>query len=91
MVVIAILGLLVPGYVLARALRSPVPWAIAFPLSALLLAQIVIAYTLLGIPIRFEYVFDAVIIVIYYLLGGRSSPHGGNGTNADRHRAAGYF
>ncbi len=64
MIVLAILGLLIPGYFVARALRAPVPWASAFPLSALVLTQIVIAYTLLGIPIRFGYVLGAVVAVI---------------------------
>src|SRR5580704_582043 len=64
MIVIAILGLLVPGYALARALRSPLEWAVAaaFPLSALLLAVTVIAFALAGIPIRFGYVFASIAV-----------------------------
>ncbi len=64
MIVIAILGLVIPGYALARALRSPVPWAVAFPLSALVLIEIVTAYTLLGIPLRFGYVLCAELVVV---------------------------
>ena len=87
MIVIAILGLLFPGYLLGRALRSPVPWAIAFPLSALLLAEIVIAYTLLGIPIRFGYVLGADLVVTGICLGvwlWRKPPAASNSGSADQ-------
>lgn len=79
MIAIAILGLVVPGYLVARALRSPVTWEIAFPMSALLLAVIVIAYALLGIPIRFGYVLSADVLVslISFVAWFRRKPEGG--------------
>jgi hypothetical protein len=63
MILVAILGLLVPGYLLARAIRSPMAWAIAFPLSSFLIAEIVIAYSILGIPLRFAYVLAALVAI----------------------------
>ncbi len=63
MIAIAILGLLLPGYLLARALNSPFAWTIAFPLSAVLLANTVIIYTCLGIPLRFENALAALVVV----------------------------
>ena len=63
MILVAILVLLLPGYLLARALRSPVSWPLAYPLSAMLLALTVIAYVLVGIPLRFWYVFASIFSV----------------------------
>ncbi len=53
MLVLAVAGLLVPGYALARALRSPLAWASAFPLSALLIAETAITAACCGIPLTF--------------------------------------
>ena len=76
MIVIAVLGLLVPGYLLARAMRSPVAWAAAFPLSVVLLTETVIAYAILGIPISFGYVFASILVVSLVCLAAwlRSRP-----------------
>jgi hypothetical protein len=65
MILIAILGMLVPGYAVARAMRSTVGMALsaAFPLSALLLTVTLIAYTYFGVPIRFASVLGAIAIV----------------------------
>ena len=63
MIVIAILGLLLPGYALALALNSRIPWAVAFPLSALLIAETVILCAMLAVPIRFGYVLGVLIVV----------------------------
>lgn len=60
MIFIALLGLFVPGYVLARACRIPTPQVAAFPLSALLLTQVVIWYAIAGVPIRFATVLSAL-------------------------------
>ncbi|MBI2825759.1 MAG: glycosyltransferase family 39 protein [Planctomycetia bacterium] len=62
MVVIAILGLLVPGYCVARALRAPMTWALAFPFSATLLAETVIAFAIIGVPIRFHNVLAVLVV-----------------------------
>jgi hypothetical protein len=77
MIVIAILGLWLPGYALARALRATMAWAAAFPLSAILLAEIVIAYTVVGVPLTFGHVSAAVVassllgVIVWFL---RKSP-----------------
>ncbi len=44
----ALLGLTLPGYALARALRLPAPLAAAFPLSALLICQTVVLQAIPG-------------------------------------------
>lgn len=46
-------GLLLPGYLAARALGLQRCWLVAFPLSALVLAVLVIAMALVGMPLRF--------------------------------------
>ena len=60
MILLVIIGLVLPGYALARVLRAPAPLAAAFPLSSLLLAEIVIGFTLLGVPIAFGTVLIAL-------------------------------
>lgn len=49
----AILGLMLPGYLLAMALGLRLRLPAAFPLSALLLTTVVIGFSILGVPIRF--------------------------------------
>lgn len=44
----ALLGLTLPGYALARSLRLPAPLVSAFPLSALLICQTVVLQAILG-------------------------------------------
>jgi len=51
--VVAFLGLILPGYFSARLLRLPFGWTAAFPFSALLLTLFVILFTIAGIPLRF--------------------------------------
>src|SRR4051794_32181269 len=63
MIVLAVLGLVLPGYLLARALRVPAPWGAALPLSALLLTQSVVAYSLLAIPVRFGTIGIPLLVV----------------------------
>ena len=62
MIVAAILGLVVPGYALARAWRAPpvLAAASAFPLSALLIAVAVVAYALVGVCICFFTMLAAI-------------------------------
>ncbi|HEY4308408.1 MAG TPA: glycosyltransferase family 39 protein [Pirellulales bacterium] len=85
MVAIAILGLGVPGYALARALRAPYAWAAAFPLSALLLGEIVIACAITGASVRFVTVLSAlaVMTLLALLIAARyGSAEGGDATPA---------
>jgi hypothetical protein len=49
--IIGILGLVLPGYLLARALRLPAALAVAFPLSALMLTETIVAYVYVGVAI----------------------------------------
>jgi hypothetical protein len=51
---LALLGLTVPGYLSARLLRLPAGWVVAFPFSALLLTLFVILFTIAGTPLRFS-------------------------------------
>ncbi len=51
---IAILGLTLPGFLLGRVLKLKAAGAVAFPFSALLLTQLVICFSVLGIPLRFD-------------------------------------
>jgi hypothetical protein len=51
MIAIAIIGLLFPGYMIARALRAPFGWAAAFPLSALAIVETVIALSHFNVAI----------------------------------------
>src|SRR5947209_8673083 len=63
MIVLAVLGLVLPGYLLARALRVPAPWGAAMPLSALLLTEWVVVYALLGMPVRFCTIGIPVLVI----------------------------
>jgi hypothetical protein len=63
MIVVAILGLIVPGYLLARALDARFAWAAAFPVSALLLTETVIGFAIFGVPIRFGFVLAVLALV----------------------------
>jgi len=50
----ALLGLTLPGYLSARLLRLSAGWAVAFPFSALLLTLFTILFAIAGIPLRFS-------------------------------------
>ncbi len=63
MIVVALVGLWLPGYALARALRAPFAWAAAFPVSALLLAESVIFLAIVDLPIRFVTALASVTLV----------------------------
>jgi hypothetical protein len=60
MIAIALLALVLPGYALVRALRVPFACATAFPLSALLLTETVIALAISKTAIRFATVLTVV-------------------------------
>jgi hypothetical protein len=70
MIAIGIIGLFVPGYALARALRVPFAWGAAFPLSALMIVMAVIAFVLTGAPVCFCTVAPALSIVTVAALAG---------------------
>lgn len=80
MTLLALLGLLLPGYLFMLALGLPGAWAAAFPLSSLLLAEIVIGLAILGAPLRIETVlglmgvFAAVCAVVIVRRGWRHAP-----------------
>jgi hypothetical protein len=59
MFLLSLLGLILPGLVIGRACGAPRAWTTSFPLSALLLTEIVIGYSLVGVPIRFATVLAA--------------------------------
>src|SRR5262249_1076971 len=63
MIVVAVLGLIVPGYALAPALLLPAATIAAFPFPALILAETVIAFSLAGLPLRFSSVLGAVGLI----------------------------
>jgi hypothetical protein len=63
MILVAVAALILPGYTLLKALDLPMAWAAAFPLSAVLLAETVIGFTLLGVPIQFGFVLAPLTIV----------------------------
>jgi hypothetical protein len=54
MLIMAVLGLLLPGYASARLLGLRASWAVAFPFSALLMSEFVIVFSAAGVPIRFN-------------------------------------
>jgi hypothetical protein len=60
MLFVSLVGLILPGYVWGRLWRLPHAWTVAFPFSALLLAECVIGFAICGIPIRFATVLAAV-------------------------------
>ncbi len=71
LVLLALVSLIVPGLLIGRALRIPFAWSAAFPLSALLLAETVIVYSIVGIPIRLTNVLSlagAVTVIASALL-----------------------
>lgn len=61
MIVISLLGLVVPGYAIARALGLPFAAAAAFPMSALAIALAVIGHACVGAPIRFLTVLACLV------------------------------
>ncbi|NVN99751.1 MAG: hypothetical protein HXX17_10530 [Geobacteraceae bacterium] len=75
---IAIAGILLPGYLMARCLglRSRHAWLAAFPFSALILVEIVIHFTIFHLPLRSIPVYSVLIIIIvvctYFIRTGRA-------------------
>lgn len=63
---VILMGLVLPGIMLARTLRVEFPWAVAFPLSALFLVETTILFSLSGIPIRLSTM--SVALVVWILL-----------------------
>lgn len=59
---VVVVGLILPGIMLARTLRVEHPWAIAFPLSALFLVETIILFSLTGIPIRLSTMSGALVV-----------------------------
>ena len=57
---VAVGGLLLPGYFLARGFRLSNAEMVAFPLSALMLVLVVIGFVLFEIPLRFESVLGVL-------------------------------
>ena len=63
MIAIGILGLLLPGYVMARRCAAPFSWAVAFPLSALAIVETVIVLSLCHVAICIWTVAAALAII----------------------------
>ncbi len=63
MIVVALVALWLPGYAVVRALRAPFAAAAAFPVSALMLAEAVIALAIADLPIRFVTVLAPLTLV----------------------------
>jgi hypothetical protein len=57
-----VVGLLLPGIMLARTLRVEHPWVIAFPLSALFLVETIILFSLTGISVRLSTMSGALVV-----------------------------
>ena len=51
--ILSLLGLFLPGWLVARSLRMPAAWAAAMPLSALIICQSVVVLACLGWRIEF--------------------------------------
>src|SRR5262245_33100993 len=77
MIAFAFAGLVLPGYAIARALRLPFPGSASFPISALLLYEVVVVFSLIGVPVRFGSVFlvVGVLMGIALLIMRRSATH----------------
>jgi hypothetical protein len=61
--ILALLGLFLPGWLFARSLRMPAAWAAAMPLSALVICQSVVVLGCLGWRIEFWRVAAALVAV----------------------------
>ena len=61
--ILALLGLFLPGWLLARSLRMPAAWAAAMPLSALVICQSVVVLACLGWRIEFWRVAAVLALV----------------------------
>lgn len=61
------LGLLLPGYLLARLLRSDLRWAMALPLGLVLLCQIVFWEGLLRVPLTYATILAAGVLLCLVL------------------------
>jgi hypothetical protein len=51
--VAAMMGLMLPGYTLARSLRLKNCWIAAFPFSVLIMVELIVFFAILQIPVRF--------------------------------------
>ena len=61
--ILALFGLFLPGWLLARSLRMPAAWAAAMPLSALVICQSVVVLACLGWRIEFWRVAGMLAVV----------------------------
>lgn len=68
---VAVLGLTLPGYLLARLFRLEHSWATAFPLSALFIVEALIFFSITGIPIRFGSMSGALLLGVFGSLAAR--------------------
>ncbi len=78
MISLAILGLFLPGYLVAGGGRSLLAGAAAFPLSALLITASVVMLALAGLPIRFGNALAVVVTLtlLGYFLSRRAANSG---------------
>jgi hypothetical protein len=60
---LCVLGLLLPGYMICRALRVGPAWAAAFPISALLISLFVILAECVSLRLEFEVVGAGLLLV----------------------------
>lgn len=72
---IVILGLTLPGYLLARLLRLEHSWAAAFPLSALFIVESIIFFSIAGIPIRFGTMGGALLLSVFGCLAVKNAKY----------------
>lgn len=63
-----ILGMTLPGYLLARLFRVEHAWAVAFPLSALFMVETIIFFSITDIPIRFSTTSGALLLCAFCCL-----------------------
>ena len=67
---VVVVGLILPGMLLARTLRVEHAWAAAFPLSALILVETTILFSMIGIPLHLSTMSGALIlwVLLYQLI-----------------------
>ncbi|GDX97541.1 hypothetical protein LBMAG47_32060 [Planctomycetia bacterium] len=70
--ILSLLGLFLPGWLVARSLRMPAAWAAAMPLSALIICQSVVVLACLGWLIEFWRV--AVLLAVVGVVAVASWP-----------------
>ncbi|MDZ4185076.1 MAG: hypothetical protein U1D97_08885 [Desulfuromonadales bacterium] len=59
---VVVVGLILPGMLLARTFRVEHVWSAAFPLSALILVESIILFSLIGIPLHLSTMSGALIV-----------------------------